>query len=152
MQLAFVLGRFPAIANHAHHFNSAPVTARNPIPAGDPTRTAAIADDFWLNVWRSANALPSDFEIRQPDQYVNEQIGSMTNPTPFVILRDAVNAAKGRLEIFNRPMSPDRFEGFVDAAAAGDEESVESFLAPLREVSKPVLPMLTIGRSLTSQQ
>ena len=44
---------------------------------------------------------------------MNEQIGSNSNPTPFVILRDAVNAVKGRLEIFNRPMSPSRFQGFV---------------------------------------
>ncbi len=136
LKLSFLLGRFPAIANHGRHFRSVPVTARNPVPDGPQTRTPGINDAFWQNVWQDATALPSAFgNIRQPDRFVNEQIGSNTNPTPFVILRDAVNAVKGRLEMFRRPMAEDNFQDFVNAAVVGDEPSVESFMAPLREVS-----------------
>lgn len=97
--------------------------------------------------------MPSSFgNIRQPDRFVNEQIGSNNNPTPFVILRDAVNGAKGRLEIFNRPMAEDVFQDFVDAAAAGDEQSVESFMAPLREVSLACRPFQRQYEVLTLYQ
>ncbi len=141
IKLVFVLGRFPAIANHGRHFRSVPLNRSTPVPDGPLAGTPGINDNFWQNVWRSANALPSDFgDIRQPDQFVNEQIGSNTNPTPFVILRDAVNGAKGSLEVFKRPMAEDRFQDFVYAAAAGDEESIESFMAPLREVSLACRP------------
>ncbi len=134
IKLVFVLGRFPAIANHGRHFRALPVTARRIVPDGDRTRTPRITDPFWENVWRNRNALPSSFDIRQPDLFVNEQVGSHNNPAPFVILRDAVNAVKGKLETFNRPMSQTNFQNFVRDAVAGDEQAVESFLAPLREV------------------
>jgi hypothetical protein len=134
IKLVFVLGRFPAIANHGFHFRPVPVNARRSAPDGPETRTPRITDAFWENVWRNRNALPSSFDIRQPDLFVNEQVGSSNNPAPFVILRDVVNAVKGKLETFNRPMSETNFQNFVRAAVAGDEDSVESFMAPLREV------------------
>lgn len=134
--LSFLLGRFPAIANHGRHFESLPVSARRNIPTGQSTRRPGIPDAFWQNVWTNANGLPSTFPRRQPDQYINEQIGSNTNPTPFVFLRDAINGAKGRLEIFNRPMSDTVFDGHVAQAVAGNDEAIEAFLAPLREASK----------------
>ncbi|KFY90758.1 hypothetical protein V498_05840 [Pseudogymnoascus sp. VKM F-4517 (FW-2822)] len=49
--LVFLLGRFPAIANHGRYFSAA--------------------------------------------YYVNEQIGSNSNPTPFVMLQAAINGVKG---------------------------------------------------------
>ncbi|KAL8857507.1 MAG: hypothetical protein Q9178_006002 [Gyalolechia marmorata] len=93
-----------------------------------------INDAFWQNVWQNPNALPSSFgKIRQPDRFINEQIGSNSIPSPLVILRDAVKGAKGRLETFHRLMAPTVFQNLVNAAAVGDEESVQSFMAPLRE-------------------
>jgi chitinase len=68
-----------------------------------------------------------------------ERIGSTTNPSHFVILRDAVNAVKGQLEAFLRPMDPDRTEMYVQRALNGDETSIEAFMAPLREVSRSLL-------------
>lgn len=114
------------------------VTRANPIPDGARTRTAGIRESFWRHVWQSANALPSSFgNYRQPDQYVNEQIGSTTSPTAFVLLRDAVNGVKGRLEVFNSPMEKGKFNKHVRNALdkkVMNDTAVAAFLAPLREV------------------
>ncbi|KAI0157094.1 hypothetical protein GGR52DRAFT_586914 [Hypoxylon sp. FL1284] len=146
------LSRFAAVANHGRQWRPAPGNDRiNPSPDGPQTRTSPIADDFWRNVWQSANALPSDLPpvsdtspgIQSPVQRLYERLGSTTNQAHFVLLRDAVNAVKGRVEIFNRPMSQSNFNrwvrfalnggGSVDGHAYSDEESVEAFMAPLRE-------------------
>ncbi|KAK1752214.1 hypothetical protein QBC47DRAFT_433206 [Echria macrotheca] len=132
--LAFVLGRFPAVANHGRHWRPVPRSSRNPVPDGPPTRTPAINEAFWRDVWRNPNALPESFgPIRQPDQYVNEQIGSNSNPTAFTMLRDAVNGQKGRFEVFNSPMEIRRFERTVDRGVGGNETAVEEWLDTLRE-------------------
>jgi len=132
--LAFVLGRFPAVANHGRHWRPVPRSSRNPVPDGPQTRTPAIPESFWRDVWRNANALPESFgPIRQPDQYLNEQIGSNSNPTPLTMLRDAVNGQKGRFEVFNSPMEIRRFERLVDRGVAGNETAMEEWLDTLRE-------------------
>lgn len=136
-KLVFLLGRFPAIANHGRHFRPVSLPRRG-VPDGVPTRIAGINSAFWQNTWQSANALPATFgSIRQPDQYVNEQIGSDSNPTPFVILQDAVNGVKGRIENFKSPMAQRKIRRHIKDAAAGNRTSVENFMAPLRQVNLP---------------
>lgn len=121
------------------------------IPQGRRTRTAPIPDSFWQNVWDNANGLPSGLprvaprspDLRQPGQRIFERIGSNTNPSHFVLLRDSVNAIKGRLEGFTSPINVDTWERYVDDAAGqhGSELDVMIFMAPLRDV-RP-LPCLT---------
>lgn len=106
---------------------------RNSVPDGPPTFTPAIPESFFTNDWARANALPSSFPVRQPDQYLNHRIGSTSTPELFVLLETAVNAAKAKLETFQRPMALDVFDGHLENAAAGDQSAVESVFAPMRQ-------------------
>lgn len=113
-------------------------------PSGPRTRTPAIPNRFWQNAWRTASlpaglprVSPDSPDIRIPVERLYERLGSVTNPSGFVFLRDAVNAIKGRLEIFRAPMSRENIEDHVEVALAGGdrgEHAVESFMSPLREV------------------
>jgi hypothetical protein len=140
-----LLTRFSATANWGRLPRPvAVVFGRNQVPDGPPTRTPAIPDTFWQNVWDNGQGLPAGLppvtpnspDLRQPWDRLYERFGSLTNPSHFVILRDAVNAVKGQLECFVRPMSPTRMQGYVRRALNGDETSIEAFMSPLREVSR----------------
>ncbi|KAL5330730.1 hypothetical protein ACEPPN_000250 [Leptodophora sp. 'Broadleaf-Isolate-01'] len=137
-----LLTRFSASANWGRLPRPvAVVYGRNQVPDGPATRTPAIRDAFWQNVWDNAQGLPAGLppvaagspDLRRPWERLYERFGSLTNPSHFVILRDAVNAIKGQLECFIRPMSPTRMQGYVQDAVNGDESAIESFMAPLRE-------------------
>jgi len=140
--------RFTATANHGRLPNPVPVVGRrNRIPGGPPTRTPAIPDAFWRNVWDNPQGLPAGLprvtpnspDLRRPWDRTYERLGSDTNPSHFVMLRDAVNAAKGRIENFVRPMSEENIQRHVRTALAGgegDEKAVEAFMSPLREVRR----------------
>jgi chitinase len=138
-----VVARFAAVANHGRQWRPLPAVGANRVPNGEVTRTAAISDDFWQNVWNNANALPSGLPLiasgspvtLSPVQRVFERLGSTTNPDQFVLLRDAVNAVKGSIETFKSPMAINTFEGYVlEAAYEANETALEYFMAPLREV------------------
>lgn len=72
-----------------------------------------------------------------PSAYVNEQVGSNTNPRVLLFLEDSVNAAKGRLENFKRPMADSVAEELLEEALKGNETSAEAYVAAAREVSHP---------------
>jgi hypothetical protein len=82
---------------------------------------------------------PNSPDLRQPWDRIYESFGSSTNPSHFVILRDAVNAVKGNLEAFQRPQGLKESRSYVQRALNGDETAVEAFMAPLREVSRLLL-------------
>lgn len=140
--------RFTATANHGRLPRPVPVSGgRNQIPDGPPTRTPAIPDVFWQNVWDNREGLPAGLprvtlngpDLRRPWDRIYERFGSDNNPSHFVILRDAVNAAKGRIENFVRPMSEANMRMHVRVALAGgegDEQAIEAFMSPLREVRR----------------
>ncbi len=131
-----IVGRFGATANYGSLPN------QRGVPAGPPTRTPRIANAFWQDVWQNAAGLPAGLppvtpasgDLRTPYDRVYEALGSTTNPSHFTMLQDAVNAAKGRIENFVSPMDPRRVRSYARAGAAGDEPSIEAFMAPLREV------------------
>lgn len=148
-----LLARFAATANWGRLPRPvAVVFGRNQVPDGPPTRTPAIPDAFWQDVWDNAQGLPAGLppvtpnspDLRRPWDRLYERFGSLTNPSHFVMLRDAVNAVKGQLEAFKRPMDPTRVQTYVQEALAGSETSIESFMSPLREVSRPLLLSETI--------
>ena len=136
-----MVGRFTATANYGRLPN------QRGDPAGPPTRNARIANDFWQNVWQNAAGLPAGLppvtpasgDLRRPYDRIYEALGSTTNPSHFTMLQDAVNAAKGRIENFVSPVDPRRVRNYAAAGAAGDEPSIEAFMAPLREVSTPFI-------------
>jgi chitinase len=136
------LTRFAATANHGRLRRPVPVNARNPVPVGPRTRTPAIPDAFWRNVWDNTQGLPAGLprvtpnspDLRRPWDRLYERFGSDTNPSHFVLLRDVDNAVKRRIETFVRPMSEVNLRGHVRRALTGDEEAVEAFMSPLREV------------------
>ncbi|VBB73365.1 Putative Glycoside Hydrolase Family 18 [Podospora comata] len=143
------VARFAAVANHGQHWNPrrAGYMGRNgrPIgqltPEGPQTRTPGIRAEFWQNVWNNANGLPAGLppvtpnssDIRRPVERLYEAIGSNRNPAPFTFLHAAVNAQKGRIEGYVRPMSEEILNEYLDNAQAGDETAVNRFLNPLRE-------------------
>jgi alkylhydroperoxidase/carboxymuconolactone decarboxylase family protein YurZ len=116
-------------------------------PDGERTRTPAIPDRFWQDVWGSAS-LPAGLppaslnapDICVPVRRLYERWGSNTNPSHFLLLLEgAVNAAKGRIEVFRAPMSVSRLQGHVQNALAGSsddaiQEAIQVFVSPLREV------------------
>ncbi|PGH18381.1 hypothetical protein AJ79_00448 [Helicocarpus griseus UAMH5409] len=111
------------------------------MPDGPPTRTPRIDTDFFLILYRNANALSQSVgRIRQPDMLVNEQIGSNRNPVNFVILHEAVNAVKGRIERFYRPISESVFHDLVRNATAGDEQDNAAFRVHrvLRQIEREI--------------
>jgi chitinase len=132
------LTRFTATANHGRLPRPVPVNSRTPVPDGPPTRTPAIRDLFWRNVWDDAQGLPAGLprmtpnspDLRRPWDRIYERFGSDTNPSHFVLLRDAVNAIKGRLENFVRPMSETNMRSNVRRALTGDVPAVEALLSP----------------------
>lgn len=150
-QLVF-LARFAQTANWGHLPRPRPRDAEERGPDGPPTRNPAIPDRFWQEVWNNRSlpaglplVTPTSPDIRVPVTRVYERFGSTTNPNNFLFLRDAVNGVKGRIEIFVAPMAESRFRNFVNIALSGrsgadrnvtysDEEAVERFMAPLREV------------------
>jgi chitinase len=143
-----LLGRYAATANHGRlPLPVAVIGGRNRIPTGPLTRTPPIADPFWKNVWDNPKGLPAGLprvtsnspDLRRPWDRLYERFGSSTNPSHFIILRDAVNAAKGRIENFVRPMDPDVLLRHVRRALTGNEPSIEDFMSPLREVSPLLL-------------
>lgn len=101
-----------------------------------------MRDALWRRVWNDANVLPSGLprvapdspERQSPSDRLLERLGSNSNPSHFILLEKAVNAAKGQLEIFKRPMSEDKMEENVEKALAGDDEALQRYMAPLREV------------------
>jgi len=113
-------------------------------PSGPPTRNPAIPDGYWRDVWarRSLPAglprvSPTSPDIRSPVGRSYERWGSNTNADHFLFLQDAVNAAKGQLEVFKSPMDLKKFRGHLADAVSGsdtDEHSAELLLMPLREV------------------
>ncbi|KAK6950778.1 hypothetical protein Daesc_007303 [Daldinia eschscholtzii] len=133
--------RFAAVANHGRQWRPIPTSQRNTVPDGERTRTPAIRAEFWQNVWNNGQGLPSGLprvtpnspELRRPVDRIYERMGSSTNPSHLTILRNSVNAAKGLLEIFRRPMSPDNLRTHVTAALAGSERDIQAFMAPLRD-------------------
>jgi chitinase len=139
-----LLARFAATANYGRLPRPVPVSfGRNQVPDGPPTRTPAIPAAFWQDVWDNAQGLPAGLppvtpnspDLRTQWDRLYERFGSLTNPSHFVMLRDTVNAVKGRVEGFYSPMRTSRVRTFVREALGGNETSVESFMSPLREVS-----------------
>jgi hypothetical protein len=138
------LTRFSATPNHGRLSRPVPVNARNPVPDGPRTRTPAILDAFWQNVWDNALGLPAGLprvtanspDLCRPWDRFYKRFGSDTNPSHFVLLRDAVNAVKGRIENFVRPMSEANMRGHIRRALTADEAAVEAFMSPLREVRR----------------
>lgn len=140
-----ILSRFAATANHGR-LPLALSGRAQPMPRGRRARTPAIIDSFWLDYWNNPNALPSGLprasprsrDFRQPSERVFERFGSNTNPSHFVLLRDSVNAVKGRIEDFKSPIDQTEFEGYVSDAVGGSELAIMEFMAPLRDVSRPL--------------
>ncbi|BCR84335.1 uncharacterized protein ACHE_11737S [Aspergillus chevalieri] len=139
-----IVSRFAATANHGRLPLARPIrTVDDTVPQGRRTRTRAIPDPFWQNVWGNAIGLPAGLppvasnspDLRQPGQRIFERIGSNTNPSHFVLLRDSVNAIKGRLEGFASPIDVSVWERYVRQAAGrhGSELDVMTFMAPLRD-------------------
>lgn len=143
-----ILSRFATSANHGRL--PLPVyvtTTSNAHPAGPITRNPAIRSAFWESVVTDPEALPPGLprvtecspDLRRPWDRLMERMGSDTNPSHFVFLRDSVNAIKGQIECFRRPMEQGRLRSFVRTALAGDETAIHSFITPLREVSRDYL-------------
>ena len=139
----FLLSRFLASANYGRHWTQAPMNTRtNPVPSGPRTITAAIPDDFFINQLDEPNALPADVEaltdgspqLRMPSELLAEGFGSTTNPSNFLLLERAVNRAKGRIETFNRNMSPAVLTSLINRAIQGDEAAAQRVLESLAEV------------------
>lgn len=138
-----ILGRFITTANTGRLPRRA-FAARGSLPDGPRTRARPISDAFWRNVWNNAHGLPAGLppvsptspDLRKPWDRVFECFGSTTNPSHFVLLRDAVNTMKGSIELFKSPMEERKFRSKVRRAVAGDEEAIQEFMAPLREVRK----------------
>lgn len=74
-------------------------------------------------------------DYRNPSERIMFRLGTDRNPETFVMLQQSVNAAKGRLERFIRPISVANFRTRVRAAAQGDNLDVEAMFAPIRDVS-----------------
>lgn len=138
-----LLSRFPAVASHGRHWATGrPMHPRsNPVPTGQQTRTPAVPESFWRNVWDNAQGLPREvrvgdsFATRQPSQAMAEALGSTTNPSRFMLLNDAINEAKGKAEAFKRDMSDSRLRRLIERSIAGDAEATSEMLESLQEVS-----------------
>ncbi|KAK3177854.1 hypothetical protein K4F52_009406 [Lecanicillium sp. MT-2017a] len=147
------IARFTSVANHGRQW--APRPAGSPdhperggqiTPQGRLTETPAVGNqEFWENVWNNAQGLPANLpavtdsspDLRRPVDRLYEATGSNTNARHFTLLAGPVNAIKGRLEIFNRPMAIANFRRYVRSAVDSDTEDpdadIQRFMAPLRE-------------------
>lgn len=151
----FVIGRFASSAEHGRMWSPRPAGYMDrrgreigqTHPEGRLTNTPAVGThNFWRDVWNSANSLPAGLPLvsldspeqrRIPDR-LYEALGSNNNPSHFTLLQDNINGMKGRVEIFNAPMAPRRFETFLTDATDSSNDApivdVMSFMAPLREL------------------
>jgi hypothetical protein len=82
-----------------------------------------------------------DFSTRQPSQAFANALGSVDNPSNFLLLNAAVNLAKGQIEAFKRHMSDARLRRLIDRSIAGDVNAVEEMLESLQEASQHDLPV-----------
>lgn len=144
----FVLSRFSAVAANGRQFRQVVVRGtNNAVPDGPVTRTSQVSEAFWRNVWNNDEALPSGLprvsssspDLRNPAQRLYERMGSNTNPTHFVFLRDSVNAVKGQLETFKRPMAEAKIAvhtmNALDATNENQWLDIQAVFSSLREVS-----------------
>ena len=138
-----LLSRYAAVASHGQHWATGrPMSAlRNPIPTGQRTRTPPVPESFWQNVWDNPQGLSREIRVgdsfvtRQPSQAMGEALGSMTNPSRFLLLNNATNGAKGRAEAFLRNMSDSRLRRLIERSIAGDAAATSEMLESLQEVS-----------------
>ena len=140
------VARFATVANWGRHYAPRPFgrTLQSRIPEGEQTDNPRIENSFFENCWNTENALPAGLprvsenspDIRTPSQRIYEQLGSTTNPDNLVLLESGVNAAKNRIENFQRPISQNVLEDTMVGARQGDESSIRAVLSPLREVSR----------------
>lgn len=147
------LPRSMQMANHGRLMTPQDMRAKSKDrrPTGPKTRAPRISSSYFENVWQSPRALPSNVppvsptspRIQEPEKYAYEVLGSMTNVEPFLVVRDTINAMKAKIEDCKAPMAQDKFEKRVKAALTGgdkkldisEEEAIQHFMAPLREVS-----------------
>ncbi|KAK4164086.1 glycosyl hydrolases family 18-domain-containing protein [Cladorrhinum sp. PSN259] len=138
---AMMLSRFPAVASHGRQWARGRVmhARTNPVPSGPRTRTPAIPESFWRDVWENPQGLPRELQVadsfrtRRPDQAFAEGLGSSTNRANFLLLQREVNRAKGEIEIFKRHMSDDRLRRRINGAIGGNQTAAEEVLQSLQE-------------------
>ncbi|KAK0724576.1 hypothetical protein B0H67DRAFT_481904, partial [Lasiosphaeris hirsuta] len=149
-----IVSRFASVAEHGQMWAPRPagyVSRGREIgqahPQGELTSTPAAGNEnFWRNVWNNADGLPANLppvtqnspDQRRPVDRLYEALGSNSNPTHFTLLQDNINGMKGRVEIFNAPMTQTRFDTFLQDATDPSNDSrrvdIMSFMAPLREL------------------
>jgi chitinase len=118
-------------------------------PLGRLTNTPAVGnEEFWRNVWASANGLPARLppvtenspDLRAIVDRLFEALGSNSNPFHFTLLQDNLNGMKGRIEVFNAPMASNKFNAYLrnstNPALSDDlrNRARMSFMTPLREL------------------
>ncbi|RKU40671.1 hypothetical protein DL546_003055 [Coniochaeta pulveracea] len=155
---ALLLSRFPAVASHGRHWATGRMMhpRSNPIPTGDPTRTPAVREAFWRDIWdngqglTTAVAVGDSFQTHQPSQAMAEALGSNTSPSDFLLLNEAVNGAKGEIEAFKRHMSDDRLRRLIDSSVAGSADATTEILESLQE-TQAVFTYLNDADAITRQ-
>lgn len=148
-----------------HWDTSRPPRNESRIPLGPETLYEPLPRQFFDDI-RNETILPASLgpatpgseNIRRPIDRLMERLGSTNNPSHFILVEDAVNAAKGLIEDFRSPMAKDKFERHVKNAMNGggnitnpippdrrtpgdgptvyrtEEESIEAFFAPMNEL------------------
>lgn len=134
--------RFAAVAHWGRHWAPLSPQAQRWPQSTAMTRTPAMSEAFWRDVWNAADALPAGLprvtddsaDLRRPADRFWEALGANQHIGPFTFLEAVFNGHKGRLEIFVRPQSPERLRSLLNDAVRGDNmTAVNAMLAPLRE-------------------
>lgn len=154
-----------AIGKYGLHYRVVRQRGQGQIPNGIPTTNPRLDPNFFTDMSSSVlpvvmqQITPGGATHQKPIDRLMERFGSKKNPAHFVFVEGSVNAVKGRLEDLNNPMDVARFNILVRVAVAGgggienptpkkkrkpgapdviilsEEEAIEAFFAPLRDVS-----------------